>query len=277
MKETENSVIVTGVLSENALTRQKTADGREYITGFCAIKVNPETVIKVHALAFRKTKSGGENKAYAGLEKVIDTFKSITSFGEAEADRVSVFNGQIELNDFYSNGNLISTVRIKSNFFSHSNAGNENCATFTISGVYEGIEDEVTKDGKETGRGKVKLGFISYGSRVNPLILIVESKDKKNFSKFQEGTMIKLRGNVVFTTTTVVKEMDFGDPEIKTYTKSELIVTGGSQLEDEVDEKEYKELKIERKNYLASLKEKAAEKKESAKTSVSNKDDDFNF
>lgn len=183
MKETENNVVITGLLSENALAEQKTADGREYITGFCAIKVDEETVIKVHSLAFKKTKAGTENKAYVGLKKVIDTFKSITTYGEAEADRVSVFGGQIELNDFYSNDRLVSSVRIKSNFFSHSNAGNENCATFTIAGVYEGIEDEVTREGEGTGRGKVKLGFVSYGPRVNPLFLIVEEKDKKNFSK----------------------------------------------------------------------------------------------
>jgi hypothetical protein len=124
------------------------------------------------------------------------------------------------------------------------------------------------KDGEETGRLIIKGVIPQWGGKVDviPFFAYNEGVIDAVSNYWNEGDTVKATGKLNFTSETkeVEVKVDFGEPsvETRTYSISELVITGGSStpLEGEfaINYDDVKTALEERKARLAESKDKAA-------------------
>lgn len=286
-----NIVKIEGILSEIDLKYSTfTKDGAEVKGVGGSIKVRVDTIINnsevsleipVHMFATQYKKDGGLNPAYESIERVMTEYVSIAAKDIEHADRIRITRGQIGMNEYYGqNGNLVSFPRITASFI--TKIRKEDCkpdATFNVTFVVGAKKYELDKEGVETGRYCV-LGMIpQYGGKIDvvPFIAINPGVIDGVSNYWTEGDTVKATGKLNFTSTTerVSTPVDFGDPveSIRTISISELVITGGSSTpldgDFAISEADVNEALTKRKEYLASLKDKASTKGASGKAPAS--------
>lgn len=284
-----NIVKIEGILSEIDLkysTFTKNDVETKGVGG--SIKVRVDTVINgaetqleipVHMFATQTTKNGGANPAYESIERVMNEYVSIAASDIDHADRIRITRGQIGMNEYYGqNGNLVSFPRITASFV--TKIRKEDCkpdASFNVTFVVGAKKYELDKDGVETDRYSV-IGMIpQYGGKIDvvPFIAVNPGVIDGVSNYWNEGDTVKAAGKLNFTSKTekFSVAVDFGDPteSTRTISISELVITGGSSTpldgEFAISEADVNAALAARKEYLASLKEKAAEKANSKGTS----------
>jgi hypothetical protein len=247
LREAENIVRIEGILSETDLkygSFEKNGTTVNSIGGIIKIQVNQEIngesktlEVPVHMFASEYTNKGAKNPAYQSIERVMNEFTSIAAAGgAANADRVRVTNGKITMNEYYGrDGQLISFPRITASFVNKIKADEmKPCATFTTNFVVAKKMNEVDREGVETGRYKVTGIIPQFGGRVDVVEFITSNKNVINAVSqyWTENDTVSAQGRLNFSskTETVVKEVDFGEPQetTRTISVSELILTGGS-------------------------------------------------
>ena len=248
LKQAENIVKVEGILSEIKLEYGSyVKDGKtvENIGGSIIVRVdqtvNGEKIINevpVHMFANKYKNNGEPNPAYTSIEKVKPTYNSMAAAAETgvEPDRVRITNGDIRMNEYYSqNDKLVAFPRINASFVNR--VKKEDCkpeASFQLTFVVGQADFEVVND-EETGRYLVQAIVPQYGGRVDIIPLVGASQGVVNAisTYWQEGDTVKASGRLNFTSTTetIVIEQDFGEPieKVRTINVSELLITGGSQ------------------------------------------------
>lgn len=283
IKEAENNVRIEGILSEvdlnyGSFKKKTTGETVNSIGGSIKIQVNQningETVmleVPVHMFASEYTNKGTKNPAYQNIEKIKNEFTSIAAAGNIQgADAVRITNGKIVMNEFPNRmGEISSYPRISASFVSKiSQADMKPEATFTATFVVGKKCAEIDKDGVETGRYKVTGVLPQYGGKVDVVEFItanpkvIEAIDQY----WSENDTVSAIGRLNFSsrTETVVKEVDFGEPQetVRTFSVSELVITGGSASpldgDRAYDMNEIKEALAERKARLDKMKEDAA-------------------
>lgn len=254
LREAENVVRIEGILSETDLkygSFEKNGNQVNSIGGIIKIQVNQEIngesvtlEVPVHMFASEYTNKGTKNPAFQSIERVMNEFTSIAAAGgAANADRVRITNGKITMNEYYGrDGQLISFPRITASFINKIKADEmKPCATFTTNFVVAKKQNETDREGIETGRYKVTGIIPQFGGRVDVVEFITSNKNVINAVSqyWTENDTVSAQGRLNFSskTETVVKEVDFGEPQetTRTISVSELILTGGSSTPLEGD------------------------------------------
>ena len=247
LREAENIVRIEGILSETDLkygSFEKNGNKVNSIGGIIKIQVNQEIngesvtlEVPVHMFASEYTNKGTKNPAYQSIERVMNEFTSIAAAGgAANADRVRITNGKISMNEYYGrDGQLVSFPRITASFVNKIKADEmKPCATFAANFVVAKKMNEVDREGIETGRYKVTGIIPQYGGKVDVVEFVTSNKNVINAINqyWTENDTVSAQGRLNFSskTETIVKEVDFGEPQetTRTISVSELILTGGS-------------------------------------------------
>ena len=283
MRQAENRVRIEGIVSEidvNETSFTRNGQVREAIGGKVTIRVkqaiNGEDKvleIPVHCFATKTTNKGTPNPAYESIMKVTKEFTSIAACGnEEEADCIRVTNGDIRMNEYYSqNGNFVSFPRINSSFFQKVRKDElKPEASFTAQFVVTNKAEEVNANGDVTGRYIITGALPQYGDVVDVVKFYCESDGVINaVSTYWEiGDTVQAHGTLNFSskTETITEESDFGDAitRERTVSVSEPIITGGTQepLGDELSytNEEIREGLARRKAKMEEMKDKAARK-----------------
>ncbi len=283
IKEAENNVRIEGILSEvdlnyGSFKKKATGETVNSIGGSIKIQVNQvingETVmleVPVHMFASETTNKGTKNPAYQNIEKIKNEFTSIAAAGNVQgADAVRITNGKIVMNEFANRmGEIASYPRINASFISKIRQDDMKPeATFTATFVVGKKAPEVDREGVETGRYKVTGVLPQFGGKVDVVEFItanpkvIEAIDQY----WNENDTVSAIGRLNFSsrTETVVKEVDFGEPQetVRTFSVSELVITGGSATPLEGDRaydiNDIKDALADRKARLDKMKEDAA-------------------
>ena len=284
IREAENVVRIEGILSEIDLkygSFEKNGEKKNTIGGTIKVQVNQEIngeavtlEVPVHLFASEYTNKGTKNPAYQSIERIMTEYVSIAAAGgAANADRVRVTNGKITMNEYYGqDGRLISFPRISATFVNKVKA--DECvpkAEFSTQFVVAKKQREVDNEGVETGRFKVTGVLPQYGGRVE-VVEFITSNPKVITAIDQywnDNDTVSAIGRLNFSsrTETVIKEVDFGEPQevTRTISVSELVITGGSStpLDGELayDMNEIQAALAERKARLEERKNQSAKGK----------------
>lgn len=289
LRQADNKVTVVGILAESTLEiksfDEKEGSGKyEAITGDLTIKVSEDESHVVTYFQKKLTKEGNVNKNFKALTTVMNEYASIADIAqglkEGEPTKLKA-NGEITLNEFYANGELISRPRINGKF-SPSRIKNEADftpeATFDTEAIIKSVQPEM-EQGEETGRMKINT-FIPTYSSVIPVTFITHKDMKPEHvdyvqSNFTQGLSIRLYGDFINFSKKIVRVVEavFGEnTEDVTYENvQELAVKGGVPYEEDgAHEKKIFDLSLlkkaqtNRERHLATLKERAEQKKNEA-------------
>lgn len=271
LRQATAKAFAEGIVSEKDL-KVVTEEGKTSIEGSVTIKTSDINFIRYNVKVGEKTKEGKENKAYAGIQTVMNEYKTIAEVGEEEADKVRVTG---DLNIYTGQNGVV--VGYKSNFFNRiKNADEfEPKTEFTLEMYINSIAPEVNTEGDETGR-IIVTGWVPTYSGVEPVKLYAEGDIAAAVeSTFEPGQTVEFFGEMVNNRVETVREIPvaIGKPrrEVKTTYKNELVINGASEAYEEgvTTEKPYDADTIkaaiqERENKLAEAKEKAKNGNKSA-------------
>lgn len=291
LREAQNTVTIAGVLKAINL-EVKEKDGKRAIAGTLEIETGENDSQTVRVYVSELTKAGTENKAWAGMKTVMETYKSQADYGD-EADVVIITGGKIGVNDYKGrDGQMKESVQINANFINRARNAEELAmreAKASVEMFLTSVTNEVNRDGEDTGRAVVKGLVPVYGGKVIPLTFVVEAGKKADYvtANYERGNTILAHVKLVnsLEIRKVEQEVDFGEPEIKVYKnfKNEMQLTGGKKYEEEnpnaYDVELIKKAMTEREAMLeAKMKE---EDKPKASTPITSSkpvmDDDFPF
>lgn len=283
IREAKNEVKIEGLLSEvdlnyGSFKKKSTGESVNSIGGTIKIQVNQningEEVmleIPVHMFASEYTNKGSKNPAYQNIEKIKNEFVSIAAAGNSqEADAVSITNGKIVINEFVNRmGELSSYPRINASFVNKIKKEDmKPKAAFEVVFIVGKKALEIDKEGIETGRYKITGILPQYGGKVDIVTFITANPKviEATNQYWNENDTVSALGRLNFSshTETVIKEVDFGEPQesIRTFSVSELIITGGSAAPFEGDQAydlaEVKEALVERTERIEKMKADAA-------------------
>lgn len=285
IRQAENNVKIEGILSEvdlkyGSFTKKATGQTVNSIGGTIKVQVNQningETVmleVPVHMFSAELTNKGTKNPAYQNIEKIMNEFTSIAAAGGVQgADAIRITNGSISINEFVGrNGEISAYPRINASFVTKIRQDEMKPeATFSATFVVGKKVAEVDKDGVETGRYKITGVLPQYGGKVDVVEFITANpKVIEAINQYwSENDTVSAIGRLNFSShkETVIKEVDFGEPQeqVRTFSVSELVITGGSAAPLEGDHaydmNEIKDALIERTARLEKMKEEQAEK-----------------
>ena len=287
IKEAENKVTIEGLLSEvdlnyGSFIKKTTGEKVNSIGGTIKVQVNQningESVmleVPVHMFASETTNKGGKNPAYQNIAKVKEEMTSIAAAGGVQgADAIRIVGAKIVMNEFVNrNGEISSYPRIQASFVNKIRRDEMKPeATFSITFVVGKKTPEVDREGVETGRYKITGVVPQFGGKVDVVEFITANpKVIEAINQYwSENDTVSAIGRLNFSsrTQTVVKEVDFGEPQemVRTYSVSELVITGGSAAPLE-EEQAYNIEEI--KNALAERKASLEEKKNEAENKTS--------
>lgn len=246
--QTINKVTICGKVVETNVRRGTTTTGKPYIGANMTVRVHQSYLgvdevsdIPVSFFATQFTNKGTNNPAYENVT-AIESLKTIQTHGEAGADIVRLRDSSTSLreNAFVSrSGVLIDGWQIDGRFANHG-AGEET-ATFLNEIVVLDMKDEVDSEGETTGRLILKGGVVQWGEKLDVIEFVVE--DRNLAAEMGRGvdvnSTIRVWGNIRVATKEekrAVATSSWGTEapaETSTRTVRELIVTGGTPIDDD--------------------------------------------
>ena len=194
LRQANAKAFVEGVVSEKDL-KVVTEEGKNKITGHLTVKTSDVNFIKFNVNVNEKTKNNTDNKTYAGIQTVMNEYKSIAEVGEEEATRVKV-SGDISP---FTGKNGEKIVSYKSNFFNRLKADEElePKAEFSIELFISGINPEIDAEGVETGRTIVS-GWMPTYNGIEPIDLVAEGEVAQAVdSGFEVGQTVEFYGEII--------------------------------------------------------------------------------
>ena len=234
LRQANAKAFVEGVVSEKDL-KVVTEEGKNKITGHLTVKTSDVNFIKFNVNVNEKTKNNTDNKTYAGIQTVMNEYKSIAEVGEEEATRVKV-SGDISP---FTGKNGEKIVSYKSNFFNRLKANEEfePKAEFSIELFISGINPEIDAEGVETGRTIVS-GWMPTYNGIEPIDLVAEGEVAQAVdSGFEVGQTVEFYGEIINNRIETVTEIPvkIGKPRKKVTVeiKNDLIITGASEAYEE--------------------------------------------
>lgn len=234
LRQASAKVLVRGVVSEKDL-KVVTEDGKTKITGHITVKTSDVNFVKFNVNVNAKTNAGADNKTYAGIQTVMNEYKSIAEVGEEGATRVKV-SGDISP---FTGKNGEKIVSYKSNFFNRLKADEEleAKAEFSVELFISGISPELDTEGVETGRTIVS-GWMPTYNGIEPVDLVAEGEVAQAVdSGFEVGQTVEFYGDVINNRIETVTEIPvkIGKPrkKVSVEIKNDLIITGASEAYEE--------------------------------------------
>ena len=166
--------------------------------------------------------------------------KTAQNVGIDAASTVRVSGINLQENNFVSrNGQLINGWQLRCSFINETSQ--KDAATFNIEIYIMGMDDELDRDGEETGRLKIKAGIVQYNGRLDVVDFVVENPDSIDFIKrnWEVNNTLGARG---FMRVTSVEEKSTGGggwgeevPDTTTRYVRELIISTGDDEGREED------------------------------------------
>lgn len=279
MKKMINRSRIEGILYETTLEEKESLrnPGDKYIAGTLAVEITKDNVINVEIFENEITKAGKRNQKYDRLLSLIGA-NSVVSTGRDTAVRLKI-DSALALNDWYPQGELVSTLRNFNGFINLVSEGEmQPQATFQADMLITSTFDEMEKDEEgdflPNGNLKVKGYIFDFAERILPVEFSVESEaGVKYFQDLETNTFTKVWGNQVTKNETVVKveESAFGEDKKEEYDNvtRKFVITGTNKEpymfgeEDILTVEEVQEAIADRNIFLA---DKKAKSEESAKT-----------
>lgn len=236
-----NKVEVVGTLSEVDTQIRSTSDGRNYINGKVVVKVmqgDVESLVELKVLAFEKTKTGDINKlytSYTGLEGML--FKRVR------------LTGELRENSFVKqDGTLQKYNEIALKFVSQAKDSDPDCAKFDYSGfVTKSLYERRNKNDELLGY-RLEVAQQNYnGTSIQVIRFDIDAQDTNIQTAvdtfYTVGATVEFSGIIsyVVTTETRTEEQAFGDPIVRTFTRSDksFRITGGKEAYNEEDPAAY--------------------------------------
>lgn len=289
----DNIVYTSGILNELEIVEGVSQKGKAYVRGTASIRVDQEVngkleeeIIPFKLFAMKdKSDGSGENSNYKKILGYRDQFISLAAAeDEKDASRVTIPNAKLEENAWFDpkTGVVRSTYQMTTNFINKAKDGDQEKATFELSGVVGKMYPETDREGNETGRTIVDFIVITWGSKANKIQLIAEGSAADFINthwEIQDTVRVTGRINMTHKIDTWKEEQGFGEPIVRTRTvsKKELLITGGSPSglgEDQsYDADSIKQLVSARNEEHKKL----AEAPSTTKASTKNKPVDFGF
>lgn len=233
LRQANAKAFVQGVVSEKDL-KVVTEEGKTKITGHLTVKTSDVNFVKFNVNVNEKTNAGADNKTYAGIQTVMNEYKSIAEVGEEEATRVKV-SGDISP---FTGKNGEKIVSYKSNFFNRLKADELDAkAEFSIEMFISGINPELDTEGVETGRTIVS-GWMPTYNGIEPIDLVAEGEVAQAIdSGFDIGQTVEFYGDIINNRIETVTEIPvkIGKPrkKVSVEIKNDLIINGASEAYEE--------------------------------------------
>ena len=236
MKKMINKSHVEGILYESTLEERdsKTTAGANYISGKLSIEVAEDNVITVEIFENEITKAGKKNQKYDKLQSLIGA-NSIVTTGKDTAVCLKI-DSALSLNDWYPQGELVSTLRNFNGFINFISLGElKPQATFQTDMLITSTMDDMDKDenGDFLPNGALKVnGYIfDFANRIMPVEFLVENEAGVNyFRDLEPNTFTKVWGKQVTQSETIrkVEESAFGDDKVVEFTNNrrKFVITG---------------------------------------------------
>lgn len=236
MKKMINKSHIEGILYESTLEERvsKTTAGTKYISGKLSIEVAEDNIITVEIFENEITKAGKKNQKYDKLQSLIGA-NSIVTTGKDTAVCLKI-DSALSLNDWYPQGELVSTLRNFNGFINFISLGEmKPQATFQADMLITSTMDDMDKDENgdfvPNGALKVKGYIFDFANRIMPVEFLVENEAGVNyFRDLEPNTFTKVWGKQVTQSETIrkVEESAFGDDKVVEFTNSrrKFVITG---------------------------------------------------
>lgn len=301
LREAKNVVRIEGILSEINLkygSYVKNGTTVDNIGGSIKVLVNQDIngektplIIPVYMFSQKYTKKGEVNPAYESIEKVMKEYVSIASGAGVEgADKIRISAGQLRMNEYPNKkGEIVSHPRVYCSFVNKAVGEFRPEATWELEFAVSSMDYATDKDGVEIEPKELKIKVLvpQYGGKVDAMELIAKNPVAIDaISQYWErGNTYTAKGRLNFTSTTeeTIVENDFGEPDVtvRTITKTELVVTKGTQSALDEDfafnQAELAEGLKERKARLEEMKTKKTPTKATPSPNTSNGPIDLGF
>lgn len=279
---TKNMVEVIGKVIENNLKIEK-----DYVNGSLTVKYGDlaDQVVEVSVYVAAKK---GENKDEPNqkYDKMKDLQANLTTVAQAtEENPASIvringrepFTPQIELNEYVSNGEVISNPQVSLGF---GNLKTVNLKPEDFKATYEMVVYLTANPKMVEDRLKIEAIYINYKGEVKPLSFFVEDEDLiEGIEGCEKGQTIEIWGDIKIANVVETKEKKSGfggkaKTDTTITTTRELIITGGNPI-DESDKRaisadDVKKGLVEREAFLEELKKDKTDKKKDGGTFAGN-------
>lgn len=289
LREATNKVAIVGVLKEKVL-EVKAGDKGRYISGYIIIQTDDNSAHRVNVFASEKTKEGKDSGLYKGFVTINSTYVSLADCSQnnwdvSTATKVSVDNGRLGLNEYYDdNGELHSSWSVSASFVNRARE-----LEYKPKAEFE-VEGFITAVRENDDKVYVDMVVPLYGGRVAPMSFSTTSKAGAFISdSFKRGDSVNFRGELVNVADRKTElKQGFGEAreEITIKYVRALVITGGKENPYDPDDetkswavKSIKSALVEREAYLATLKDKNAQKgtKTTSSSKTATKGQDFDF
>ena len=228
LKQAKSKVVVEGILSSKEL--EETNDkGKKAIKGKMNIKVDDTNTITFRVYTSQLKNDGTENRAWAGMQTVMNEYKSIAEVGEENADRVHV-NGQFNT---YRTQDGKEVATYQSNFFTRLSRPLDPKREFSAEIFVKSVSPEVNADGEETGRLKIKGISPNYNGIDILEIFVPEDLASDVENVIEVGGTTEVWGDIVNARVEKKIPVAIGKPKTETSFVNELVLTGMSEMYSE--------------------------------------------
>lgn len=229
LRQANTRADVVGVVAEKKLEIVN-EDGKNKIKGYVTVKTSDVNFVRFNVNVNEKTKTGKDNKTYAGIQTVMNEYKSIAEAGE-DATKVRVsgninpFTNQNGEKSIMYNGNFFNRVKNEDDF--------EPKSEFSVEMYISGINPEFDAEGCTTGRVIVE-GWLPTYNGIEPLELVAEQQIGQAIeSSFEVNQTVEFYGEIINNRVETITEIPvkIGKPrkKITTNIKNELLITGASE------------------------------------------------
>jgi hypothetical protein len=298
IRQADNSVKIEGVLREIKLEEKN-----DVINGDIIIATDAQSEHAVGVYVNRLTKENKSNRAYSGLQTLMEECKdtsvaALMKEGRTLDDAMEIATkiriggrngGNLRRNEFYANDEFISRPSISANYFNRiTDKSYSPQAVFEVECYFEKIRKEI-KDDEETGRLLIDVIIPLYGGTVIPFEFVAEGEVAEYIeSNYEAKRTGRIWGDIInIVERTVTKKSGFGKDkeDVKVNFTREFLITGGNEEQyDEDDSNTYsteaikKAWVVRESETLPALLQKAKERDKDGKSSKGKgKGDNFKF
>lgn len=239
LRQCYNALTVVGTLKSKEVKYGTTANGDQTISIELLVVSNDEERINESRV---KLWAKNTSKLYNSYVTIANEYKTIDDNGADEADRIKVL-GSLEMNEYYSTNlsALVTRNALKGVFVNRLDKDLKDETGAVVECIIAGITDEMTKEGKITGRKKVKLLTVGYQSSIHEIQNVYIGKELA--AQFCQMYQVNSTGKLYLKVNNYVEKVEekpeekpvvgFGNPlsnmpdtAVKNYT-NEIIIVGG--------------------------------------------------
>lgn len=240
LRQADAFVSVEGILSEKKLEMITGQDGHGTIRGSLVVKTNDTNFVTLNVYVNEYTSKGEPNRAFDGMQTVMNEYKSIAEVGEAEATKLTCKRGNLQPNSYIDKTTLneMVNVRYSASFVTRvEDAKYDPHATFEVEAFISSIVEEVGKDGEPTGRLKMST-FVPTYRGVEPMTIIVPEEladDVANLFEVNQTAKFygDLKNNVIIHENVIKLAIGGSKTEVKRDFVNEIVLTGATEPYEE--------------------------------------------